>query len=184
MRKEKINKHRAENRSARRRFDELSPSLPFTPVVLTNPGPVRGVRRILFLAALGFLSLPLLSESAFGKNLSTKLKGIIPVPTQSNDDDRQSLTPSSLSSEENRSFFLAAHTNVGHTNTAGVNRPGTNSHTDSPSKHVNVASEVGHFNSTRPHANSHFNNPHVNSPHANSPHTDVNVPDKTGKESG
>ena len=184
MRKEEINGHGPESRRARRRFDELSPSLPFTPVLLANSRPVRGIRRILFLAALGFLSLPLLNESAFGKNLSAKIKGIFPAPTQSNGVDRRSLTPSLLSSEESRGFFLAAHTNVGHSNTAGVNRSGTNVHTNNPSKHVNVSSEVGHFNSTRPHSNSHFNNPHVNTPHSNTPHSNVNVPDKTGRESG
>lgn len=180
-----LSERKEEDTTVRQRFDELTPSLDFARVVLAGtPKPLRGVRRIILLVTLGCVSLPLLGTSAFGMNVAAKLKERLNVPPQSGNDDTDAAPGPHYAADSNDEILLAAHTNVGHTNSARVNNPHTNTHTNNASRHVNVPSEVGHFNTTRPHMNSHFNNPHVNTPHTNTPHTNVNVPSKTGRESG
>lgn len=180
-----LSERKEEDTTVRQRFDELTPSLDFTRVILAGtPKPLRGVRRIVLLVTLGCVSLPFLGTSAFGMSVVAKLKERLNVPTQSGSDETDVAPGTYCAADSKDEILLAAHTNVGHTNTSGVNRPHTNTHNNTASRHVNVASEVGHFNTVNPHMNSHYNYPHVNTPHTNTPHTNVNVPSKTGRESG
>lgn len=70
-----------------------------------------------------------------------------------------SKNPDFIQSSDRYRHMLAGHTNVSH----------TNAHNNSGGRHVNVPSQVGHFDSTPPHSNTHLNSPHVNQ----------TVPDKT-----
>jgi len=70
-----------------------------------------------------------------------------------------SKNPDFIQSSDRYRHMLAGHTNVAH----------TNAHGNSGGRHVNVPSQVGHFDSTPAHSNTHYNSPHVNQ----------TVPDKT-----
>lgn len=165
----------------REKLENLAPGAIFTPVRLNRRRKVTRLHRAFYGAAVFLLSLPLFQTPAFGMDqtaarLREKYSAMM-NQTASDQDNPLLRSGASVDPEQ----FLAAHTNS-HTNSAGSSRPHTNvGHSDSPSKHVNVNSQVGHANMTRP----HMNNPHVNVAHSNSPHTNshtnVSRPD-SGRE--
>ena len=142
----------------KRRFRKLTQNLPYRPVVLKNEG--ENVTRRQFLAYMVKVALPLLAmmpisrvaKAALAKKLAEKS---VPASFDSTATD---------SVGEKQEYMIAGHTDISH----------TNAHTNNPSKHVDVPSEVGHYDKTHPHMNTHFNNPHV----------DETTPDEPEEEPG
>lgn len=138
-----------------RRFRRLSPGLPYRPVKLKDQKESYSRRHFLssfiggVLAIIG--TIPILREANFErlKYWAEKL------------DTTDSVTPN-IVGLKNEYLLAEGHQNTPHRNVAP-----TNVHSNNPSRHVNVPSEVGHYNNIHPHMNSHFNSPHGNSPHVN-----------------
>ncbi|MCI4444788.1 MAG: hypothetical protein JHC32_02045 [Candidatus Aminicenantes bacterium] len=175
----KIFRRREVEKKEKRGLEELSPSLPYYPVSLTEVNEGRSRRQIISLAIKGaaFLAAwPLLKQESRAALLKNLAGDKLPES-------------GSLSAREAARIIgrELAHTNTPHKNTAHQNVPHTNenpsTHIDE-TKHVDMAPQGFEHTNTETHLNqniqTHADRAHTDNPHTDEPHTNVEHANRPG----